>query len=397
MSFLSALFEQRAIDISDFPIGDELFVSKSDAGVRVTRETALRVVAAYACITLIADAIRAMPVDVFRRRGDARQRVDREPGWVSTPNPYQPWGPFIDFQLHSLLTSGNAVSFITEFNDMGFPAQFEPIHPDDLEIEDVKGRKRIRINGEQVEEFTASNPGGRAIHTMGHSANGIVGLSPIEEAAQALGLALATEKFGAKFFGQGAQASGVLEMPAGSNPSTEQLSSLRKMFKKRFGGTDNAWQPIVLANGASYKAISLPNDQAQFIESRKFSVAEIARLYRVPPHLIGDVERSTSWGTGIEQQGIGFVTYTLTPWMTRLEESFSRLLPRGQFIKFNANGLLRGDVEARFNAYSVARTGGWMSVNEIRALEDMEPIIDGDTFLTPVNMTQGEDDAQPTV
>lgn len=380
MGFFDALLArpQNAVDASDFDLGDPRFTSVTDSGKKVDASTAMRLVSVYACVTLIADAIRALPADVFRRRGEVREPVARKPVWVDSPNPDQSWGQFVDYALHSLLTHGNAYVWLPSRDSLGFVDQMFVVHPDDVRVDRVRGDKQIVVNGERLRELTPGNPLGSVLHILGHTADGMVGLSPVDQARQAIGSGLAIEEFGNRFFSNGATTSAVVEMPAGSNPGPDQLQNMARQFDRKHSSLKNAWRPIVLANGAEYKPMTVPNDQAQFIESQKFSVAEIARLYRVPPHLIGDVERSTSWGTGIEQQGIGFVTYTLMPWMTRLEEAFNRLLPRGQFLKFNTNALLRGDTEARGQFYQALGRLKAININEIRALEDMPPLPEGD-------------------
>lgn len=378
MSFLSSLFGQRAIDAGDFDIGDPMWRSVSDSGEKVDTETAIRLVSVYACITLIADAIRALPVDVFRKQGDSRVAVTRGPGWLPRPNNEQTWGQFIDFAAWSLLTHGNAFIFLGARDTLGFPTEMHVIKPDTVKVQRTGGEKVIIAAGVRMTEYTPAEPLGNVLHIIGYTADGLVGLSPIEQAQQAIGTGLALEKYGNKFFANGATPSAVLEMPAGSNPTQPQLESLAKQFDRKHGGANNAWKPIVLANGASYKPMAVPNSDAQFLESQKFNVSQIARLYRVPPHLIGDVERSTSWGTGIEEQNIGFVTYTLMPWITRFEEAFTEILPRGQFLKFNVNALLRGDVKTRAAFYQVMGALKTVTVNEIRAFEDLPPFEDGD-------------------
>lgn len=378
MGFLDALVSPRAsIDHSDFEFGDWKSLT-TDAGVSVDADSAMRLVSVYACVTLIADAVRSLPVGVFRKVQNHREPVARPPGWVSQPNLYQTWGQFVDYALHSLLTNGNAFIWLPSRDFLGFPDVLEVIHPDDVEVNQVDGRKQIVVNGTVMSEFNLRNQNGSILHILGHTADGLVGLSPIDQARQAIGSGLAIEEFGNRYFSNGAVTSAVVEMPPGSAPDPSQLKMMADQFRRKHGGTKNAWKPIVLANGATYKPMTVPNDQAQFIESAKLSVAQIARLYRIPPHLIGDVERSTSWGTGIEQQGIGFVTYTLDPWLTRLEEAFNQLVPRGQFVKFNVNGLLRGDAAARGAFYQTMGQLKAMTVNEIRALEDMPPFDGGD-------------------
>lgn len=380
MGLLDALLSPRvnnAIDHSDFEYGND-WLPVSTAGTTVNADTAMRLVSVYACVTLISDAVRSLPVDAYRKAEDVRVPVPRQPSWLSSPNKDQTWGQFVDYALHSLLIYGNTFLFITGYDLLGHPSEFQVVHPDEVSVEVKDARKVISINGETYREFTSRNPDGRVLHLLGHTADGVVGLSPIDQARQAIGSGLAIEEFGNRFFKNGAVASAAVEMPQGSQPTPEQLNQLAKQFDRKHAGLKNAWKPVVLANGATFKPMTVPNDQAQFIESAKFSVAEIARLYRVPPHLIGDVERSTSWGSGIEEQNIGFVTYTLNPWITRLEESLSLLLPRGQYLKFNTNALLRGDAAARAAYYEALGRMKAIEINEIRAFEDMRPLPDGD-------------------
>lgn len=378
MGLFDALFDSRAVDISQFNIGDPLWTGVTDSGRVVTPQTATQLIAVRASVNLISGAVRIMPVDIVRNRGTAREEVSRRPRWVEVPNRQQTWGTFVGTLMHSLLLRGNGYVGIVSRDTLGFPDEIVLIHPDDVEVRVENRRKTIFVDGEPRSEYTPLNPEGDVLHILGLSADGIRGLSPIEDGAQAIGAGLALEEHANRFFSNGATTSGTIEMPAGSNPTQEQLESLRKQFNRKHTGLKNAHKPIVLANGAQFKAISLPNDQAQFIESRRFSVEEIARLFGVPPHMIGDVERSTSWGSGIEQQGIGFVTYTLMPWLTQLQDAFSLFLPRGQFVRFNTNGLLRGDAKTRAGFYQTLGQLKALTINEIRALEDLPPLPDGD-------------------
>jgi HK97 family phage portal protein len=280
--------------------------------------------------------------------------------------------------MHSLLKRGNGYLGIVSRDGLGFPDEVVMIHPDQVEVRMEGRRKRIYVDGSPMTEFTPFDTEGDVLHILGLSDDGVRGLAPIEDGAQAIGAGLALEEHASRFFSNGATTTGTIELPAGSVPTQDQLESLKKQFNRKHAGLKNAHKPIVLANGATFKPISLPNDQAQFIESRKFSVSEIARLFGVPPHMIGDVEKSTSWGSGIEQQGIGFVTYTLMPWLVQLQDAFSLFLPRGQFVRFNTNGLLRGDAAARASYYQALGSLKAIEINEIRALEDMPPLDDGD-------------------
>lgn len=395
MSLLS-LFrgESRAIDASQFNLGGDLWPGRTDSGIRVDKDQAMRLIAVYACVSLIAGQVASLPIDVFRRTEAGRVSVGRPPRWLSRPNPEQTWIQFIEQMMVSLLLSGNAFVAVSK-DDFARPAQLAIVSVDEMVVRRDSGRKSFYhlMSGQTLLPYTADRPDGDILHVMGLSTNGLYGLSPVEEAAQAIGFGLATERYGAKFFGAGAQLSTVIEMPANSNPTEDQLKQLGSEFRRKYSGIENAWKPVVLGNGATIKQLSLPNDQAQFLESRQFSKGEIASLYGVPPHMIGDVERSTSWGSGIEEQSIGFVRNTLTPWNTRLEESFGELLPRGQYVKFNTNALLRGDIGSRYQAYQTGVTGGWLSRNEVRELEDMSPRDGLDEFLVPVNQAQPQETA----
>jgi len=396
MSFVSWLFrtEQRAVDASAFGRNNDVDGSPAtDSGLVVDHQSALRLISVYACITLISDSVSTMPVDLFYKTEDGRREVSRRPTWLEQPNGEQSWQEFVDRVMHCLLTWGNAYIAITGRDNRGFPSEMWTLHPQDVQVSRDRGRKRYlwTPQGEVFNQYNLRYPDGDVLHIMGHSADGVVGMSPIEFARQGIGLGLATEKFGARFFGSGAQMSGILEMPTGSVPTDEQITRLGREFRRKFSGTDNAWKPVVLANGATWKPITLPNDTAQFIESRKFSVEEIARLYRVPPHKIGSVDKSTSWGSGIEEQSIGFVTDTLNPWISRLERSMSSLVPRGQYVKWNTNSIMRGDMTSRFGAYAMGVQNGWMNRNEVRTLEDL-PLVDGlDEYLIPVSQAQPQE------
>ena len=214
------------------------------------------------------------------------------------------------------------------------------------------------------------------------------GVPPLEMARNMIGAGLAGQEYGERFFAQGLGAAGVIEVPG--DLTIEQARELKSDFAKANTGLRKQHLPPVLTAGAKWAQLSISPEQAQFLESRQFSVAEVARFYGVPPHMIGDVERSTSWGTGIEQQGIGFVTYTLMPWLERLEQAYTRhlLFRPGGFVKFNVSGLLRADLKTRMEAHAIGRQWGWRSADEVRAFEDERPLPDGlgQSYMVPLNM-----------
>ena len=228
------------------------------------------------------------------------------------------------------------------------------------------------------------------LHVPGLGFDGLVGYSPIAMAKNAIGLAIAAEEYGSKFYANGAAPSGVLEHPG----TLKDPSKVRDSWNEAFGGSSNSHKVAVLEEGLKYTPISISPNEAQFLETRKFQINEIARIFRVPPHMVGDLEKSSF--SNIEQQSLEFVKYTLEPWLVRWEQSMARVLiypsDKSQyFIKFNVDGLLRGDYASRMNGYATARQNGWMSANDIRELENLDriPVEDGgDLYLINGNMTK---------
>ena len=231
------------------------------------------------------------------------------------------------------------------------------------------------------------------MHIPGLGFDGLVGYSPIAMAKNAIGLAIAAEEYGSKFYANGAAPSGVLEHPG----TLKDPSKVRDSWTQTFGGSANSHKVAVLEEGMKYTPISISPNEAQFLETRKFQIDEIARIFRVPPHMVGDLEKSSF--SNIEQQSLEFVKYTLDPWVSRWEQNMARSLltaeeKKNYFIKFNVDGLLRGDYQSRMNGYATARQNGWMSANDIRELENLDRIpaeLGGDLYLINGNMTKLED------
>jgi len=228
------------------------------------------------------------------------------------------------------------------------------------------------------------------LHIPGLGFDGLVGYSPIAMAKNAIGMALATEEYGARFFANGANPGGVLEHPG----VIKDVQRVKDSWNAAYQGSGNAHRVAVLEEGMKFQAIGIPPEQAQFLETRKFQIDEIARIFRVPPHMVGDLEKSSF--SNIEQQSLEFVKYTLDPWVVRWEQSLCQalLLPSEKndlFIRFNLDGLLRGDYASRMTGYATGRQNGWLSANDIRELEDMNRIPaseGGDLYLINGNMTK---------
>ena len=242
-------------------------------------------------------------------------------------------------------------------------------------------------------EFAVTLQPSDVLHIPGLGFDGLVGYSPIAMAKNAIGLAIAAEEYGSKFYANGAAPSGVLEHPG----VLKDPGKVRESWNATFGGSSNANKVAVLEEGMKYTPISISPNEAQFLETRKFQINEIARIFRVPPHMVGDLEKSSF--SNIEQQSLEFVKYTLDPWVSRWEQNMMRSLLTAEekstyFIKFNVDGLLRGDYQSRMNGYAIGRQNGWMSANDIRELENLDRIpaeLGGDLYLINGNMTKLED------
>jgi HK97 family phage portal protein len=397
MSVIRRAFEKR----SSLPPGgwaaDNLNVGANsllgaavDSGVQVNERRALGLPAVYACSRVIADAGSATPL----RGVESVNGVDRFLPRGSIPFVDD---PFIDvdqqiglFQmLVSLALRGNSYSLVMERDRLGRPMKLQTLHPDVVSMrKNTAGDLMWRVGTSDIDLADI-------IHIPLFALPGsTLGLSPIDIAAQGLGIALATESYAARFFGQGATTMGVIEID--TELDDVQARRLATAWSAAHGGFRRAHLPAVLSGGATFKPISVPNDAAQFIESRSFQRSEIAMLFGVPPHMIGVTEKTTSWGSGIQQQSIGFVRYTLRGYLSRIENTFSRMLPDGQFARFDLRDLLRGDLAERYAAYQIGRNGGWLSINDIRRDEGLDPIVGiGDDYLLPMNSSLNGADIGP--
>ena len=292
-----------------------------------------------------------------------------------------------------LLLWGNAYAQIIR-NGKGEIIALYPLMPNRMMVDrDDKGQLYYQYNTSKDDAPTMKGTmvnlkPSEVLHIPGLGFDGLVGYSPIAMAKNAIGMAIACEEYGARFFANGAAPSGVLEHPG----TIKDPARLRESWTATFGGSSNANKVAVLEEGMKYTPISISPEQAQFLETRKFQINEIARIFRVPPHMVGDLEKSSF--SNIEQQSLEFVKYTLDPWVVRWEQALQRTLlseeeKKTLFFKFNVEGLLRGDYASRMNGYATARQNGWMSANDIRELEDLDRIpaeLGGDLYLVNGNM-----------
>lgn len=374
----------------------------STAGKRVSQKTAMRMTAVYSCVRILSEAVAGLPLHLYRYTdtGGKEKATDHSLYFLlhDEPNPEMTSFIFRETLMTHLLLWGNAYAQIIR-NGKGEVIALYPLMPDKMTVDrDENGNLYYEYlisheEGNLGKEGTVRLTPRDVLHIPGLGYDGLVGYSPISLARDAIGMAIACEEYGAKFFSNGAQPSGVLEHPG----TVKNPSRIRDSWNATFGGSQNANKVAVLEEGMKYTPISIAPDQAQFLETRKFQIDEIARIFRIPPHMVGDLDKSSF--SNIEQQSLEFVTYTLDPWICRWEQSIVRsLLSREEkgtfFVKFNVDGLLRGDYQSRMQGYAIGRQNGWMSANDIRELENLDRIPEaegGDLYLVNGNMTKLKD------
>ena len=387
MGILSGLFRSRDKP-TDRTAGSSysFFLGGTSSGKYVTERSAMQMTAVYCCVRILSEAVASLPLQFYRYTDDGgKEKAVEHPLYFllhDEPNPEMTSFIFRETLMTHLLLWGNAYSQIIH-NGKGEVVALYPLMPDRMKVDrDEHGRLYYEYtvyDSDDVDGRKGTNKVGRTVRLQPHDVlhiprlgfDGLVGYSPIAMAKNAIGLAIATEEYGSKFFANGAAPSGVLEHPG----TIKDPSKVRESWQATFGGSGNSNKIAVLEEGMKYTPISISPEQAQFLETRKFQIDEIARIFRVPPHMIGDLEKSSF--NNIEQQSLEFVKYTLDPWVSRWEQAMVRALltpdeKKKYFFKFNVDGLLRGDYQSRMNGYATARQNGWMSANDIRELEKQE-------------------------
>jgi HK97 family phage portal protein len=346
------------------------------SGVNINSNSAFEVVAFWSAVSLISDTIATLPVDSYIRQDGNRRPYRPRPAWVDQPDVDLTKQAHYQQVLVSLLVNGNSYTRIFR-NASGDVVNLVVLDPNTVTVRrSAIGRKIFLIENEG-ETLTSDE----VIHIVDLIQPGsLTGLSRVERLKEALGLSAAMQSFAARFFGTGATTQGIIEYPGNLTP--EQAKNLRDGFDSAHRGFRRAHKTGVLSGGASYKQTTVPNDAAQFLESRRFSVEEIARAFNIPLSMMG-VPGTQSYAS-VEQNAIQFVVHTLRPYIEKLEWSYSRLLPVEAFLKFNVDGLLRGDFNSRITAYSTGLQSGFMSVNDVRRLEDLSPTEGGDQYRVPL-------------
>lgn len=373
------------------------------SGASVTPDSAMTNTAVLACVRILSETLASLPLITYERmrpRGKQRAVNFYLYGLLhDAPNPVMTSMEFREALQGHLALWGNAYSEI-ETDARGRIANLWPLRPDKMrEIKKIDDRLyyHYQLPSGELRWMSGEN----IWHLRGMAADGIVGYSPISLARQAVALALATEEYGSRFFGNGARPGGVLMYPG--QLSDQAYDKLRKQWDAQQGGLSNAQRTAILEEGLTYQAIGVPPEDAQFLETRKFQLSEIARIFRVPPHMLADLDRATF--SNIEHQSLEFVVHTMRPWLVRWEQSISQklMLPNERaryFSEFLVDGLLRGDIQSRYAAYATGRQNGWLSADDIREMENQNPIGEaegGNLYLVPLNMIPANQAAQPVM
>ena len=401
--FLFSLFRTRDKP-KDYYIGTDFrfLFGPSTSGKSVNEFTAMQTTAVYACVRILSETLAALPLQLYRYTPGGKERVYDHPLYHllhDEPNPEMTSFIFRETLMSHLLIWGNAYAQIIR-DRLGRVQGLYPLRPDKMSVCRDENGQIYYIYTKTTDENPAVRPYGQVplrkdevLHIPGLGFDGLVGYSPIAMARNAVGMTMACEEYGASFFANGASPSGVLEHPG----VLKDPSKVRDSWNAVYQGSANAHKVAVLEEGMKYQQIGIPPEEAQFLETRKFRLNEIARLYRIPPHMIGDLEKSSF--NNIEQQSMEFVKYTLDPWVIRWEQAMQKSLflpeeKKQYFLKFNVNGLMRGDYESRMTGYSIGRQNGWLSANDIREMEDMNPVPDeegGNLYLVNGSMTKLKD------
>jgi len=399
-------FENPSVPLSSVGLGS-IFdsLTQTDSGESVTPDNAMVLPTVYRCVGLLATVIAGCPLRTFRDPG----KVEQFPQILDKSNntmvytQYELW----ELVVVHLALWGNAYVRKIRNPATDMIVDLQPIYPGRVKVHRVNPReaartgvpvgtklfevKRVSDEGDLLEQNPVIYTDYEIMHIPGLGYDGLQGLSPIQFAARTLGTAMAGDKLAAKFYAKGSILSGIIKVKA-PLANQQQADSVRAKWLQKMGGLDNAAEVGVLDAGTDFQQLTIPPDSLQFLESRRWETNEIARLFGIPPHLVGDVERSTSWGAGIESQNVGFVSYTVAGWTGRMEQRISRevINIRKQYSEFDLDRLMRGSMAERFAAYTQGIAAGWMTRNEARIKENMVPLPGLDEPVLALNMGAGD-------
>lgn len=363
--------------LQDFIKGIDEDGSLTSSGVKVDEFSAMQMSAVNACVRILSETVASLPLHLYRRNGNGSpEKVEAHPlaeCLYSAVNEEMTSFQFRESMMASVLLWGNAYTRIIR-NKLGQVTELWFLKPQYMVVDrDMRTGEIVYTYTDDTTNEIYTYTTKQIFHLRTTPIDGLRGMSPIEQASSAIGLALAAEQYGAKFFCNGANPGGVLEHPSVVKDPTK----IRESWNAVYQGSANAHKIAVLEEGMKYKSIGISPNAAQFLKTRKYQVEEICRIFRIPPHMVGDLDRATF--SNIEHQSIQFVVHTLRPWLVRWEQAITRCLlnekERGvYYARFNVDGLLRGDYQSRMEGYGIGRQNGWLSANDIRELEDLSPI-----------------------
>lgn len=397
LDFVTGKMEHRQLNfneiVSNWLSGEDTYPTETASGASVTASSALTLTAVYSCVRLISWTLASLPLPVYENmvpRG--KRRVPKNPIYKllhDEPNPEQ-----TSFQWRALMSVhqnlwGAGISEI-EFNALGDPIALWPIPPwrvEPIKVEETGLFYKVSMSTGPAKYLLPS----QVVVFPALSTSSYKWMSPISTHRETIGSAMAVNAFGAKTFGQGTNPAGVITHPDKLDETAQ--TSLRKEMDG-YKGLGNSHRLMLLEDGMKFERVGLPPEDAQYLETRRFDISEIARIYNVPLYMLNDHEKQTSWGTGIEEQKDGFVTFTMRPYFVQWEQEINRrlVIDENLFAEFLIAGLLRGKLSDRYEAYTKGRSWGWLSANDVRDLENMNPLPDdiGEVYLTPLNMQSAE-------
>lgn len=394
MGLLDKMFGRR--DAPKTITGAELVeIFGGGDGERITERTSCQQVAVYACVRVLTETVASLPLILYKRTPTGKQRAVNHPLYKiihDSPNPKMTSFTWRETMLSHLLLWGNAYMEIVATKG-GDIKEIWPLEPDRVEVKRT-GDKYRDLSYKYTGFKGQQTPVPIMLHIPGLGFNGQIGFSPVQMMRQSLGLGAATEKYGSKYFKNGARPGGVLQTDR--QLTQPVVDRLRESWRQQHEGAENSHKLTILEEGLKYQTISLPPEDSQFLETRGFQTREIARMFRVPPHLIADLTNATF--SNIEHQSIEYVTHTIRPWCVRIEQAINSALlsdsdrQQGYFVEFLLDGLLRGDIQARYNAYKTGINNGFLSANDVRRMENLDelPAETGDLYLIPANVMPAE-------
>lgn len=363
--------------------------TQSASGAWVTTESAMRVAAVFAAVRVIAETIGSLPLHMYRRRTDGgRERAEGHPLQIllhDRPNSWQTAQEFREMLTEHALLRGAGYAFINwRSRSSNIVDELIPLHPDRVTVRQLPDNS-LAYELRRKDGSTVALQADEVLSIRYRTRDGVEPMGVIESGRDAIGVAYATQEYAGRFYRNDATPGVVLKHP--NKLSSEAAARLKETWNAAHGGSGNARRTALLEEGMSIERLSLSAEDSQFLETRQFQRSEIAGLFRVPPHMIGDLSRATF--SNIEHQSLDFLAHCIGPWLVRWEQSITRDLitaPATYFPKLSPEALLRGDIKSRYDAYAIGRQWGWLSVNDIRALEDMNAVPEGNVRLMPLNM-----------